>query len=90
MNLSKLLSDNKLHHLIFKITPLIVCVTYKIVWSNYLILIICIDDILLATNDLDILCKTKDFLSKNFEIKKHQNALNFLKQKYFLVYHKIC
>lgn len=41
----------------------------KISGSTYIFLILYVDDILLATNDLSLLGNTKDFLSKNFEIK---------------------
>ena len=39
-------------------------------WCIYLaLLVLYVDDILLATNDLDSLYETKKFLSKNFEMK---------------------
>jgi len=45
------------------------CIYLKVSGSMFIILILYIDDILLATNDLGILSETKKFLSNNFEIK---------------------
>ena len=41
----------------------------KINGSKFIFLVLYIDNILLATNDLGILHEVKDFLSKNFEMK---------------------
>ena len=41
----------------------------KIIESKFIFIILYVDDILLATSDLGILGETKDFLSKNFEMK---------------------
>ena len=41
----------------------------KVNGSNVIFLIMYIDDILLATNDLSLLHETKRFLSRNFEVK---------------------
>jgi len=45
------------------------CVYHKYSRSKYTLLILYVDDILLATNDKKILHETKRFLSKKFEIK---------------------
>ena len=45
------------------------CIYRKISGNKFIFLILYVDDILLAVNDLGILYETKDFLSKNFEIK---------------------
>ena len=45
------------------------CIYLKISGSKFIILILYVDDILLATNDLGLLHNTKAFLSKNFEMK---------------------
>jgi len=41
----------------------------KVSGSKVIFLILYIDDILLATNDLGLLHETKKFLSRNFEVK---------------------
>ena len=45
------------------------CIYLKVNESKFIILILYIDDILLATNDLGLLHETKKFLSENFEMK---------------------
>jgi len=45
------------------------CVYHKFKGSKFIFLILYVDDILLATNDIGILHETKKFLSKNFEMK---------------------
>ncbi|CAL1361871.1 unnamed protein product [Linum trigynum] len=45
------------------------CIYLKISGSKFIILVLYVDDILLATNDLGLLHQTKEFLSKNFEMK---------------------
>ena len=45
------------------------CIYLKVSGSRFIILILYVDDILLATNDLGLLHETKKFLSKNFEMK---------------------
>ncbi|KAL0559465.1 hypothetical protein IC582_004076 [Cucumis melo] len=45
------------------------CIYLKISRSKFIILVLYVDDILLATNDFGLLCQTKEFLSKNFEMK---------------------
>jgi len=43
-------------------------------WKTFIILILYVDDILLAINDLDLLSETKKFLSNNFEMKDMNEA----------------
>ena len=45
------------------------CVYHKFCRSKYIFLVLYVDDILLASNDIELLHKTKKFLSKNFEMK---------------------
>ena len=45
------------------------CVYHKFSGSKYIFLVLYVDDILLATNDIGMLHETKRFLSKNFEMK---------------------
>jgi len=45
------------------------CIYLKVRGSKFIFLILYVDDILLATNDLSLLSETKRFLSKNFEMK---------------------
>ena len=45
------------------------CIYLKVSGSKIIFLILYVDDILLATNDLGLLFETKNFLSKNFEMK---------------------
>ena len=45
------------------------CVYHKFSGSKYIFLILYVDDILLATNDIGLLHETKRFLSKHFEMK---------------------
>ena len=42
----------------------------KISESKFIFLVLYVDDILLAANDLGIMYKTKEFLEKNFEMKE--------------------
>ena len=45
------------------------CIYLKVSGSKFIFLILYVDDILLATNDLSLLIETKRFLSNNFEMK---------------------
>ena len=45
------------------------CIYLKVSGSKFVILVLYVDDILLAANDLGMLHETKQFLSKNFEMK---------------------
>ena len=45
------------------------CIYLKVSGSKFIFLILYVDDILLATNDLGLLHETKKFLSKNLEMK---------------------
>ena len=45
------------------------CIYLKVSGSKFIFLILYVDDILLATNDLHLLYETKRFLSNNFEMK---------------------
>ena len=45
------------------------CIHRKISRSKFIFLVLYVDDILLDANDLGILYETKDFLSKNFEMR---------------------
>jgi len=46
----------------------------KVSGSKFIFLILYVDDILLATNDLGLLSETKKFLSNNFEMKDMSEA----------------
>ena len=50
------------------------CIYLKVSESKFIFLILCVDDILLASSDLGILHETKKFLSKNFEMKDMDEA----------------
>ena len=47
---------------------------HKFSGSKYIFLILYVDDILLATNDKEILYETKRFLSKKFDMKDFGKA----------------
>ena len=51
------------------INPADECIYHKFSRSQYIFLVLYVDDILLATNDLNLLRDTHKFLSKNFEMK---------------------
>ena len=53
----------------FVINPANECIYHKFSGSKYIFLVLYVDDILLATNDLNLLRDTKKFLSRNFEMK---------------------
>ena len=50
------------------------CIYLKYSGSKYIFLVLYVDDILLATNDLNLLSDTKNFLSNTFEMKDLGNA----------------
>jgi len=50
------------------------CVYHKFSGSKYTLLVLYVDDILLAINDIGMLHKTKRFLSRNFEMKDFGDA----------------
>ena len=64
---------HKFHQLVisfgFEINDVEDCVYHKFSGSKYIFLVLYVDDILLATNDIGLLHETKRFLSKNFEMK---------------------
>jgi len=50
------------------------CIYLKVNGSKFIFLILYVDDILLATNDLGLLSETKKFLFNNFEMKNMVEA----------------
>jgi hypothetical protein len=50
------------------------CIYVKIKWSMFIILVLYVDDILLACSDKNLLHETKGFLSSNFDMKDLCNA----------------
>jgi len=71
--LDKILVWNKFHQVIlsfgFEMNLIDDCVYHKFSGSKYIFLVLYVDDILLATNDIGMLHETKIFLSRNFEMK---------------------
>ena len=65
----------------FKENILYQCINLKVSRSNFILLIMYVDDILLATNDLGLLSETKMFLSNNFEMKDMGEASSVPLQK---------
>ena len=57
----------------FEINAVNDCVYHKFSGSNHILLVLYVNDILLATNDIGMLRKTKRFLSKKFEMKDLDN-----------------
>nr|KYP73865.1 Retrovirus-related Pol polyprotein from transposon TNT 1-94 [Cajanus cajan] len=53
----------------FKENTVDLCIYLKVSGRKFIFLILYVDDILLATNDLGLLSETKNFLSNNFEMK---------------------
>jgi Reverse transcriptase (RNA-dependent DNA polymerase) len=53
----------------FKENTIDQCIYLKVSGSKFIILILYVDDILLASSDLDMLFETKYFLSKKFDMK---------------------
>ena len=64
---------HKFHQVIlsfgFEINLVDDCVYHKFSGSKYICLVLYVDDILLATNDIGMLHETKRFLSRNFKMK---------------------
>ena len=54
------------------------CIYHKFSGSKYIFLVLYVDDILLAINDIGLLHETKRFLSKQFEMKDLGDASFFL------------
>ena len=78
LNQSPRLWYHKFHKIIssfsFVINPVDKCIYHKVSVSKYIFLVLYVDDILLATNDLNLLHDTKKFMSNNFEMKDPGNA----------------
>ena len=53
----------------FVMNPADECIYHKFSGSKYMFLILNVDDILLATNDLNLLRDAEKFMSNNFEMK---------------------
>lgn len=62
----------------------------KVSGSKFIILILYVNDILLATNDFDMLHETKNFLSKNFEMKDMGEASYVIGIEYSEIDHVDC
>ena len=64
---------HKFHQVIllfgFQMNVVDYCVYHKFNGSKYIFLVLYVDDILLVTNYIGMLHKTKRFLSRNFEMK---------------------
>ena len=58
----------------FVMNPADKCIYHKFRGSKYIFLVLYVDNMLLATNDLNLLRDTKKFLSNNFEMKNLGNA----------------
>jgi len=58
----------------FKENTIDQCIYLKVSGSKFIFLILYVDDILLATNDLGLLTKTNKFLSNNFEMEDMGDA----------------
>ena len=68
-NLNKVPDNDTITSFGFKENIVNRCTYLKISGSKFIYLILYIDDILFATNDLGLLHQNKEFLSKNFEMK---------------------
>ena len=58
----------------FMMNPADECIYHKFSGSKYIFLALYVNEILLATNDLNLLRDTKQFLSNNFDMKNLGNA----------------
>ena len=69
---------HKFHKIIssfgFVMSPTDECIYHKFSGSKYIFLVLYVEDILLATNDINLLRDTKKFLSNNFEMKDLGNV----------------
>lgn len=69
---------HKFHEVIlsfsFEVNVVEDCVYHKFSGSKYILLVLYVDDILLATNDTSMIHKTKKFISRKFEMKYPGNA----------------
>ncbi|KAL8121654.1 hypothetical protein AgCh_018403 [Apium graveolens] len=69
---------HKFHHVIisygFEVNLVEHCVYHKFSGSKFIFLLLYVDDILLATNDIGLLHDTKKFLTNQFEMKDLGNA----------------
>ncbi|RDX58592.1 hypothetical protein CR513_62079, partial [Mucuna pruriens] len=59
------------------------CIYHKFYESKYICMILYVDIILLASNNIDLLYETEIFLAKNFEIKDLDTLRSFL--RYFCI-----
>ena len=66
------------------------CIYLKVSGSEFVFLILSVDDILLATNDLGLLSETKKFLSNSFEMKDMGEAYYVIGIEIFVIDHKDC
>ena len=69
------------------------CIYHKFYRSKCIFLVIYVDDILLASNDIGLLHETKRFLAKNFEMKDLGDAsfvleIQIFRDRGFLDYQK--
>nr|KYP42479.1 Retrovirus-related Pol polyprotein from transposon TNT 1-94 [Cajanus cajan] len=68
----------KFYHVItscgFEVNLVDNCIYHKFCGSNYIFMVLDVDDILLASNDIYLLHETNGFLAKNFEMKDLGNA----------------
>ena len=66
--------DNVVTSLGFKENIVDQCIYLKASGRKFIILVLYVDDILLASNDVDFLCDTKQMLTANFNMKDLSNA----------------
>ena len=58
----------------FVINPIDECIYHKFSGSKYIFIVLYVDDILLVTNDLNLLRDNMKFLSNNYEMKDLGNS----------------
>ena len=61
------------------------CIYMKVSRSKYIFLVLYVDDILLATDDTDLLVETKQFLFNYFDMKDLGKHLMSLAYRYFAI-----